>query len=68
MPVKFEPGQKVLIRKDDDCIKGMVISSDNEYTVVQFEDLNHPTVLDEVALKDLELCEDDDNEETDPNL
>lgn len=60
--MRFELGQRVMIRKNDDCVMGRVISADDEYTVVQFEDLEHPTVLNEAALADLELCEDHDDE------
>lgn len=61
MEKNFKPGQKVKMRPSfqDEYTYGHVISQDEVYTVVQFEDLEHPTSF---TRADIEQLEHFDNE------
>lgn len=59
MEKNFKPGQKIKMRSSaqDEYTYGHVISQDDEYTIVQFEDLEHPTSFTRADVEQLELCE-----------
>jgi len=59
MGKNFKPGQRVKMRlgTQDEYTYGRVIIQDEEYTIVQFEDLEHPTSFTQAGVEQLELCE-----------
>ncbi|MEJ7738509.1 MAG: hypothetical protein WKF97_13850 [Chitinophagaceae bacterium] len=54
---KFEPGQRVLVRENEDCLYGNVVSVDGPFVEVQFDGMPHTVRLDDAFTSQLELCE-----------
>jgi len=61
MQKNFKPGQKIKMRSStqDEYMFCHVISQDEEYTIVQFDDLKHPTSFTQAEVEQLELWQDE---------
>lgn len=45
MQNKFEPGQRVVVRENDNCIYGNILSVNKPLIEVQFDGFPQPTLL-----------------------